>query len=46
MQKMNFTSADLNNLAAYIDIDGMEPEDAATKWLADNEDRWSAWIAG
>ena len=45
VQKMNFTSADLNNLAAYIDIDGMEPEDAAAKWLADNCARWTGWAS-
>jgi peptide/nickel transport system substrate-binding protein len=27
----------------YVDIDGMEPEDAADKWLADNCDRWTGW---
>ena len=43
VQKINFTSPDLNNLAAYIDIDGMEPEDAAERWLAENCDRWTGW---
>jgi ABC-type proline/glycine betaine transport system substrate-binding protein len=28
----------------YVDIDGMEPEDAAAKWLADNADRVNAWV--
>jgi ABC-type amino acid transport substrate-binding protein/ABC-type proline/glycine betaine transport system substrate-binding protein len=27
----------------YVDIDGMEPEDAAAKWLADNCARWTGW---
>ena len=38
VQKMNFTNLDIAQLAMYVDIDGMEPEDAAAKWLADNTD--------
>jgi len=30
--------------AMYVDIDGMEPEDAAALWLADNADRVDAWV--
>ncbi len=43
VQKMNFTNLDIAQLAMYVDIDGMEPEDAADKWLADNCDRWTGW---
>ena len=31
-------------MAKLADIDGMEPEDAADKWLADNEAKWKAWM--
>jgi glycine betaine/proline transport system substrate-binding protein len=27
-----------------VDIDGMSHEAAATKWLADNEATWKAWL--
>jgi len=43
VQKMNFTNLDIAQLAMYVDIDGMEPEDAANKWLADNCARWTQW---
>ena len=43
VQKMNFTNLDIAQLAMYVDIDGMEPEDAAAKWLADNCARWTQW---
>jgi basic membrane lipoprotein Med (substrate-binding protein (PBP1-ABC) superfamily) len=29
----------------YVDIDGMEPEDAAALWLADNCARWTGWAS-
>jgi glycine betaine/proline transport system substrate-binding protein len=43
VQKMNFTNLDIAQLAMYVDIDGMEPVDAAYKWLADNCARWTQW---
>ncbi len=42
---MNFTNLDIAQLAMYVDIDGMEAEDAAAKWLAENEDRWMSWTS-
>ena len=44
VQKMNLTNLDVAQLAMYVDIDGMEPEDAAALWLADNADRVNAWV--
>ena len=43
VQKMNFTNLDIAQLAMYVDIDGMEPQDAAALWLADNCARWTGW---
>ena len=43
VQQMNLTNLDVAQLAMYVDIDGMEPEDAAAKWLADNCARWTGW---
>jgi glycine betaine/proline transport system substrate-binding protein len=45
VQKMNFTNLDIAQLAMYVDIDGMEPEDAAALWLADNCARWTGWAS-
>jgi len=43
VQNMNFTNLDIAQLAMYVDIDGMEPQDAAALWLADNCARWTGW---
>jgi len=43
VQKMNFSNLDIAQLAMYVDIDGMEPEDAAALWLAENCARWTGW---
>jgi len=45
-QQINFTNADIAVMAKLADIDGMEPEEAADKWLADNEAKWKAWVEG
>lgn len=44
LTNINFTNLDLATMAAQGDIDGMSVEDNAAKWLADNEDRVSAWV--
>ncbi|TDI64750.1 MAG: glycine/betaine ABC transporter substrate-binding protein [Alphaproteobacteria bacterium] len=38
--KLSFSSADIGQMAALVDIDKMSHQDAATKWLADHEDVW------
>jgi len=43
VQKMNLPNLDVAQLAMYVDIDGMEPEDAAALWLAENCARWTGW---
>ena len=30
-------------MAKFVDIDEMEPEEAAAEWLANNESVWKAW---
>ncbi len=46
IERINFTNLDIAVMAKLADIDGMEPEDAANQWLADNESRWRAWVDG
>ncbi|MDJ0610452.1 MAG: ABC transporter substrate-binding protein [Kiloniellales bacterium] len=46
MQRMNFSNLDIAVMSKLADIDGMEPEEAADKWLADNEAKWRGWIEG
>jgi len=43
VQNMNFSNLDIAQLAMYVDIDGMEPEDAAALWLSENCARWTGW---
>jgi len=44
LQKVNFNNAQIAEMAKLVDIDGLEPEDAATAWLKANPDVWQAWV--
>jgi glycine betaine/proline transport system substrate-binding protein len=44
LKKVNFTNAQIAAAAAMVDIQGMTPEDAAKKWIAENETVWKAWM--
>ena len=44
LQKVSFTNAQIAQMAKLVDIDEMEPEDAAAKWLEDNADVWKPWM--
>ena len=46
VQRMDFTNPMLAAMAAAVDVDGKEASEAATEWLAANEDLWQGWIAG
>ena len=43
LQKVSFTNAQIAQMAKLVDVDGMEPEDAATAWLEANADTWKPW---
>lgn len=44
LHKVNFTNPMIAAAAAMVDVDGMTPEEAATKWIADNEAVWKPWL--
>lgn len=44
LKKVNFTNAQIAAAAAMVDVEGMTPEDAATKWLKENETTWKTWL--
>jgi glycine betaine/proline transport system substrate-binding protein len=46
LQKINFSNLDIAVMAKLADVDGMEPEAAAEKWMADNEAKWRGWLDG
>lgn len=41
--KLSFTTPQIGQMAALVDVEKMTHEDAARKWLADNEDVWKPW---
>ena len=41
--KVSFTTKQVGEMAALVDIEKLSHEDAAAKWLADNEATWKAW---
>lgn len=44
LQKVNFTNMDIAVMSKLVDVDKMEIEDAATKWMDDNEANRKAWL--
>ncbi len=44
LKKVNFTNPQIAAAAAMVDVEGMTPEDAAKKWVAENEAVWKAWL--
>ncbi len=44
LKKVNFTNPQIAEAAAMVDVQGMTPEDAAKKWIAENEATWKAWM--
>jgi len=41
--QMSFNAGNIGSMAALVDLDGLSHQDAATKWLADNEAVWTPW---
>jgi len=44
LKKVNFSNPQIAAAAAMVDVEGMTPEDAAKKWVAENEATWKAWL--
>ncbi len=44
LAKVNLTNAQIAEMAKLVDVDGMEPEDAAKTWMDANPDVWKAWM--
>ena len=42
---ISFTNAQVAGMAKLVDIDELEPEEAAEAWLEENEDTWGPWIS-
>ena len=44
LTKISFTNAQIAEMAKLVDIDELEPEEAAEEWLAANEAIWKPWL--
>ncbi|WP_046469430.1 glycine betaine ABC transporter substrate-binding protein [Allosalinactinospora lopnorensis] len=44
LDKWQWTNEDQNTVARMIADEGMDPEDAAAEWVADNSDVWQDWL--
>jgi glycine betaine/proline transport system substrate-binding protein len=44
IKNFQWTNEDQNLVASYIGQDGMDPDAAAEKWIADNQDKVDAWL--
>jgi len=46
LTNVNFTNAQIAEMARLVDVDELEPEEAAEEWLAANQDYVTAMLAG
>jgi glycine betaine/proline transport system substrate-binding protein len=44
LKKVNFTNEQIAQAAALVDVEALSVEEAAAKWIAENEATWSAWM--
>ena len=44
LTKISFDKVQIATMAKLVDIDGLTHEEAAQKWLADNEAVWQPWL--
>jgi glycine betaine/proline transport system substrate-binding protein len=44
LDDLALTNEDQNEVAAMIEHEGMEWEDAARQWVEDNQDTWEGWL--
>ena len=46
LRKISFTNPQIAEMAKLVDVEEMEPEDAALQWIEDNKDVWQPWLSG
>ena len=46
LRSISFTNPQIAEMAKLVDVDEMEPEDAALQWIEDNKDVWQPWLSG
>ena len=45
IKNFNWTNEDQNTVSTYIAQDGMDPDEAAQKWIDENPDKVQAWLS-
>ena len=44
LEKLSFTNPQIAKMAALVDVDELEPEEAADVWIDENEQVWKHWL--
>lgn len=44
LRQVSFTNAQIAEMAKLVDIDQLDPEEAAEVWLEENEEIWGPWV--
>jgi len=44
LTRISFTNFHVGTMSKLVDIDGMKHEEAASRWIEENEDVWSPWL--
>ena len=44
LTRINFTTLMIGTMSSLVDTDGLQYDQAAAKWIADNEPVWSDWL--
>ena len=44
LKNFNYSTQDQITMIAAVELDGKSAEEAATAWIAENEDVWKAWL--
>jgi len=44
LTRISFTNFHPGTMSKLVDIDGMKQEEAASRWIEENEDVWSPWL--
>lgn len=44
LTRVDFNNAQISEMARLVDVEGMDPEDAAAAWMEANQDVWQPWL--
>ena len=44
LTRVDFNNAQIAEMARLVDVEGLDPEDAAVEWMEANQDVWQPWL--